>query len=171
MIAGYPGQTEAFLAMERGELDGYPSTFWSSLKAIRPEWIKDHKVKLLVQYGRKPDPELPDVPVARDLAKKPADRALLDVAMAPLVLGRPYLAPPGVPLDRVAALRTAMAATFKDAAFLADARKVHLEVAPEPQTGADMAALIAETYAAPRPVLERLVSIYNEGKSKTPKTN
>lgn len=171
MVNGYPGQTEAFLAMERGELDGYPSTFWSSLKAIRPEWIKDHKVKLLLQYGRKPDPELPNVPVARDLAKTPADRQLLDVAMAPLVLGRPYLAPPGVPAARVKALRTAFAATFKDAAFLKDAKKVHLEISPTPQTGADMTALIAETYAAPKPVLERLVSIYNQGRVKMPKTN
>ena len=122
IISGYPGQTEAFLAMERGELEGYPSTFWGSLKATRSDWIKERKVRLLVQYGLKPHPEIPDVPVARTLAKTEADRRLLDVANAPLILGRPYVAPPGVPLDRLAALRKGLMTTFADAAFLAEAK-------------------------------------------------
>jgi tripartite-type tricarboxylate transporter receptor subunit TctC len=162
LITGYPGQTEAFLAMERGELEGYPSTFWSSLKATRPDWIKDNKVRLLVQYGRKPHPELPDVPVARDLAKSADDKALLDLAMAPLVLGRPYLAPPEVPTDRVAALRGAMMSAFADAAFRAEAKKLRLEV--DPQSGEEMTGLLRTTYAAPKPVVERLIKIYEIGR-------
>ncbi|MGE0652456.1 MAG: Bug family tripartite tricarboxylate transporter substrate binding protein [Alphaproteobacteria bacterium] len=162
LITGYPGQTEAFLAMERGELEGYPSTFWSSLKATRPDWIKEQKVRLLVQYGQKPHPELPDVPVARDLAKSADDKALLDLAMAPLVLGRPYLAPPEVPMDRVAALRAAMKATFAAAAFRAEAKKLRLEV--DPQTGEEMTELLRTTYAAPKPVVERLIKIYEIGR-------
>jgi tripartite-type tricarboxylate transporter receptor subunit TctC len=170
LITGYPGQTEAFLAMERGEIEGYPSTFWSSLKATRPEWIKDKKVRLLVQYGRKPHPELPDVPVARDLAKSADDKALLDLAMAPLVLGRPYLAPPKVPAARVIALRKAMMATFRNKGFLAEAKRLRLEVDADPQDGADMTKLLKETYAAPKPVIERLISIYEIGrKSKQAK--
>ena len=75
-------------------------------------------MKILVQYGRKPHPELSKVPVARELATNDADRALLDVSMAPLEAGRPYLAPPNVPAERVAALRKALMDTFKDKEFL-----------------------------------------------------
>lgn len=161
MVAGYPGQTEAFLAVERGELDGYPSTFWSSLKATKPEWIKENKVKLLVQYGRKPHPELPNVPVARDLATNADDKALLDVSMAPLEAGRPYLAPPGVPADRLAALGKALMTTFKDKQFLDDAAKANLEVDADPKDGAAIAQLLTETYNAPEAAKARMLSLYN----------
>ncbi len=161
MVAGYPGQTEAFLAVERGELDGYPSTFWSSLKATKPEWIKENKVKLLVQYGRKPHPELPNVPVARELATNADDKALLDVSMAPLEAGRPYLAPPNVPADRVAALGKAMMETFKDKQFLDDTAKANLEVDAEPKDGAAIAQLLTETYNAPEAAKARMLSLYN----------
>ncbi len=161
MVGGYPGQTEAFLAVERGELDGYPSTFWSSLKATKPEWIKEKKVKLLVQYGRKPHPELPDVPVAREIATSADDKALLDVAMAPLEAGRPYLAPPNVPADRVAALRKALMDTFKDKEFLDAAAKSNLEVDAAPKSGEAIAQLLTETYNAPEAAKARMLSLYN----------
>lgn len=164
LIAGYPGQTEAFLAMERGELEGYPSTFWSSLKATRPDWIAEKKVRLILQYGQTAHPELPNVPVARDLAKTADDKALLDLAMAPLILGRPYLAPPDVPMARVTALRTAFSISFKDKGFLTEAAKLRLEVDPTPQTGDDMAALLKRTYAARQNVIERLIKIYEIGR-------
>jgi tripartite-type tricarboxylate transporter receptor subunit TctC len=161
MVGGYPGQIEAFLAIERGELDGYPSTFWSSLKATKPEWIKDNKVKILVQYGRKPHPELPKVPVARELATNDADRALLDVSMAPLEAGRPYLAPPNVPAERVAALRKALMDTFKDKEFLDAAAKANLEVDADPKSGEAIAALLTETYNAPEAAKARMLALYN----------
>src|SRR5690606_21596847 len=111
LVSGYQSQTEAFLAMERGENEGFPSTFWSSLKVVHPEWIKEKKVRLLMQYALKPHPELPDVPFGSDLvADRPAALELLELAVAPLATGRPYLAPPDVPKDRVAALRKAMVA-------------------------------------------------------------
>ena len=62
IIAGYPGQNEAFLALERGELDGYPSVFYSSLTAFKPEWVRDRKIKLMVQFGTKTRPEFPTFP-------------------------------------------------------------------------------------------------------------
>jgi tripartite-type tricarboxylate transporter receptor subunit TctC len=166
LINGYPGQTEAFLAMEKGELDGYPSTFWGSLKSTRPDWIRDKQVKILVQYGEKRHPELPDVPVARDLAKTADDKQLLDVAMAPLVIGRPYVAPPDVPAQRVAALRGALMGTFRDIAFLAEAEKLHLEVDAAPQSGEDIRNVLMRTYAAPKPVLDRLRTIYEVGQKQ-----
>jgi len=163
LINGYPGQTEAFLAMEKGELEGYPSTFWGSLKATKPDWIRDKQVKILVQYGQQPHPELPDVPVARDLAKTADDKQLLDVAMAPLVIGRPYVAPPHVPAYRVAALRAALMGTFQDENFLQEAARLRLEVDATPQTGEDIQAVLMRTYAAPRAVLDRLIAIYEVG--------
>jgi len=162
MVGGYPGQTEAFLAMERGELDGYPSTFWSSLKVVRPAWITEKQVNIMIQYGRKPHPELPNIPVARELVKTAEDRQLLDVAMAPLEAGRPYLAPPNVPADRVAALRKAMMDTFKDKAFLAEADKAKLEVDAEPKGGEDIAVLLRETYDAPAATKQRLLELYQQ---------
>lgn len=164
VIPGYPGQTEAFLAMERGEVDGYPSTFWSSLKAQWPQWVEENRVRILLQYGRNPHPELPNVPVARALASTEADRTLLDLAMAPLVLGRPYMAPPGVPEERVAALRTAMAATFKSPAFLEEAGRLRLEVDENPLSGEDIGEILKQTYNAPTDVIDRLIAIYNVGR-------
>lgn len=166
LINGYPGQTEAFLAMEKGEVEGYPSTFWGSLKATKPDWIRDRKVKILVQYGEQPHPELPDVPVARDLAKTDEDKQLLDVAMAPLVVGRPYVAPPHVPAPRVAALRAALMGTFRDVSFLKEAEKLRLEVDATPQTGEDILNVLTRTYATPKPVLDRLIAIYEVGQKQ-----
>jgi tripartite-type tricarboxylate transporter receptor subunit TctC len=162
MVGGYPGQNEAFLAMERGELDGYPSTFWSSLKVVRPDWITEKKVNIMIQYGRKQHPELPNVPVARELVLTAEDRLLLDVAMAPLEAGRPYLAPPGVPAERVAALRQGLQATYKDKDFLAEAARAKLEVDAEPKSGEDIAVLLRETYNAPAATKQRLLELYQQ---------
>jgi tripartite-type tricarboxylate transporter receptor subunit TctC len=78
LVVGYPGQNEALLAMERGEIDGYPSAFYNSLMATRPTWIKEKKVKLLVQFGAAKESALPDVPFAPDLAKNPDDKLLIE---------------------------------------------------------------------------------------------
>jgi tripartite-type tricarboxylate transporter receptor subunit TctC len=162
LITGYPGQTEAFLAMEKGENEGYGSTFWSSLKTVRPDWIRDKKVKILVQYALEPHPELKDVPFAQDLITDPDDRQLMDVASAPLALGRPMAAPPGIPADRLALLKTAMAATFADPAFRADCEKQRLEC-DAPVTGEQIQTILEKSYAAPKPILNRLRDIYNAG--------
>ena len=113
-VNGYPGQNEILLAMENGEVEAMTSPFWSSIKTARPDWIPHHLVRVLFQYGSKPHPDLAGVPFALDLITKPADRILLTAASAPLGLGRPYAAPPGIPADRLAALRAAMLATFRD---------------------------------------------------------
>ncbi|HEY4136581.1 MAG TPA: hypothetical protein VGO34_15350 [Alphaproteobacteria bacterium] len=163
VLSGYTGMTGAFLAMERGEVDGFPSAFWSSLKATKPDWIRDKKVKFLIQYGtRTANPELPDVPVARDLAKSEEDKLILDIAMAPLELGRPFVMPPGVSAEHVEIMRKALMATFADKGFIADSNKQGLEV--EPTTGEALEAIIKETYGAPKPVIDRLVSLYSDTK-------
>jgi tripartite-type tricarboxylate transporter receptor subunit TctC len=145
IIVGYKSQTQAFLAMERGEINGFPSVFYSSLKATRPDWIRDKKVKLLVQMGQRKDPELPNVPYMLDLIKNPADKAVAEAAFGPLGTGRPYLLPPGVPADRVAAMRKAFTDTFNDPQFRADAHKHGLDV-DAPRSGEELQAYIQKIY-------------------------
>ncbi len=154
VIVGYPGQTEAFFAMERGEIDGYSSVFLSTLNATKADWLPEKKIKAIVYYGPEKRPELAGVPYAPEVAKDD-DRVLLEAAFAPLALGRPLVMPPGVPADRLAAMRKALADTFADKDFLAEATRLGL--APEaPRNGEQLQEVIARTYAAPPAVIERL---------------
>lgn len=158
LVVGYPGQNEAYLAMERGEVDGFPSLFYNTLNATKPNWRTEKNVKLLLQYGLEKEPAIPDVPSALDLVTDPEDRQLLQAGLAEVTLGRPYLMPPGVAPDRVAAMRSAMEATFKDPGFLADSMRMSLGV-NTPKTGAQIQQLIADTYRTPPQVIDRLRKI------------
>lgn len=159
LIVGYPGQTDSLLGMERGENEGYASAFWSSLKATKPDWIRDKKIKLLVQMALEPHPELKDVPFALDMIKKPEDRMLMELASAQLAIGRPMVAPPEVAPDRVAALRRALDRTFKDSAFHAECDKQRLEC-DAPVSGEQMQEILRRVFASPAPVVARLRGIY-----------
>ena len=162
LLAGYSGMGEAFLAMERGETEGFPSALWSSLQATKPEWVADKKVKILLQYGRKKSPDLLDVPIARDLTKNDEDRMLIDAAMAPLEMGRPFAMAPGVPPEHVRIMRAGMMQTFKDPGFIADANKQKFDIDEEPKSGDDLQAIVAEVYNAPKQVRDRLVDLYKQ---------
>jgi tripartite-type tricarboxylate transporter receptor subunit TctC len=162
LIVGYPGQNDAFLAMERGELDGYPSVFYSALTSTRPTWLKEKKAKAIVQYGPQRLKELPNVPFATDLITNEDDKLLMQASSAPQALGRPLLLPPDVPADRVAALRKALMDTFIDAQFKADAAKIGL-IVNAPQTGEQLQKVIADAYRAPTRVVERLRKLNNPG--------
>jgi tripartite-type tricarboxylate transporter receptor subunit TctC len=155
VIVGYPGQTEAFLAMERGEIDGYASVFYSTLQATKPDWLPEKKIKAIVYYGPEKRPELAEVPYAPAVVTNEDDKALLDAAFAPLALGRPFVMPPGVPADRLAAMRKAMSDTFADPEFIAENKRLGLG-ANTPRDGAQIQDVIRHTYAAPPRVLERL---------------
>jgi tripartite-type tricarboxylate transporter receptor subunit TctC len=155
LIVGYPGQNDSFIAMERGELDGHPSMFYSSMMATQPDLLREKKVKLLLQYGPFKEPALPDVPFVMDIEKDPADRALLEAGFAALALGRPYVMPPGVPAERVAIMRKALAETFTDPQFRADATRIGM--APnQPRTGEQLQQVITQAYRAPPTVIARL---------------
>lgn len=159
LIVGYPGQTESLLAMEKGENEGYASAFWSSLKATKPDWIRDKKIKYLVQMALEPHPELKDVPFALDMIKKPEDRQLMELASAQLAIGRPMVAPPDVAPERIAALRRALNETFQDKAFLGECAKQALEC-DSPVSGEQMQDILKRMFASPKPVVERLRAIY-----------
>jgi tripartite-type tricarboxylate transporter receptor subunit TctC len=161
MIVGYPGQNDALVAMERGELDGYPSAFYNSLMATRSSWIPEGKVNLLVQYGAEKEPQLPNVPFIFDVLKTDADKALWRVAVAPLGAGRPYLLPPETPADKVAAMRKAFKDAITDKEFLAEQEKLKLG-ADTPRSGEQVLALIEEAYKASPEVIEQIKKLQRQ---------
>ena len=154
-VNGYPGQNDVLLAMERGELDGHPSAFFSSLRSTRPAWLRDKTAKAIVQYGPEKLAELRDVAFAPDLVASDDDRLLMQAAFAPLTLGRPFLAPPGVPVERLAALREAFAATMADPEFLAEGERIGLGL-NAPRTGAQIQEVMERAYQSPPRVIDRL---------------
>jgi tripartite-type tricarboxylate transporter receptor subunit TctC len=160
IILGYPGGNDINLAMERGEVHGRGSNSWMGWKATRPEWLTDKKINILVQIGLRKDPEIGDVPLLMDLAKNDEDRAVLRLLSSSPAIGRPIYTTPGVPPDRVKALRDAFDKMVKDPAFLEQAKKEHFDI--NPVSGEEMQKVVAEIVATPKPIAERLFKIIME---------
>src|SRR5215475_1088775 len=153
VVPGYPGLTEVRLAAERGEVDGYCGLQVSSIKTDVWPAFQAGRVAVPVQMGLQKHPELPDVPNAYDLATKDDDRALFRLIFGPWAYGRPLLAPPGTPPERVAALRAALKATLADPQFVADTGRINMEIQfTEPDV---IAALVSDILRTPTPVIER----------------
>jgi hypothetical protein len=150
--------------MERGEVQGRCGVSYGSLKNTRPEWLSEKKIDILLQLGLSKDPELPDVPLLGDLVKDPTDKQALHLMLAPSEIGRPFFGPPGIPADRVKALRAAFDSALKDPGLIAEAGKQRLDVSPV--SGEDMTALIARAYAAPKPVVDRARALVAMGDGK-----
>lgn len=163
IVAGYPTGEGMNLAMLRGEVEGRGSMPWTTLKATRPGWVRDKKVNIIMQFAIERHPGLPDVPAAAELAPDEQARQIVELYAAKNEMGRPYAAPPGVPADRVAALRAAFMATIKDPTFVAAARKLKLEVAPI--DGAKMQGMLTRIYATPKDVV---AAAKEATKSRTP---
>jgi len=153
IISGYPGGNDVVLAMERGEVEGRCGWSWSTITATHPDWVKDKKIHLLVQLALEKHPDLPDVPVIVDFAKTTEQRQIIKLIFARQVVGRPYLAPPGIPKDRLEILRKAFMETMVDKDFLADANKSKLEITPV--TGDKVEALVKEIYETPPAVAQK----------------
>jgi hypothetical protein len=149
------------MALERGETEGICGLSWSTMKASRPHWIGENKLNVIVQMGLQKLPDLPGVPGALDLVLEPESRQLLELILIRQEAGRPFAAPPGVPADRLAALRRAFDATMKDADFLAEAGKVQLEV--DPLSAAEIEALLATAYRAPKSIVRRAAALIGRG--------
>jgi tripartite-type tricarboxylate transporter receptor subunit TctC len=157
-VNGHLGMGDAMLAVERGEIDGYPTVPVDTMKRLYSNMVSAGKLRVLLQYGPAPSPDYPDVPYAVNLTTNPADRMLLDLAQGPMKVGFTYMLGPGVPQDRIAALRAAFSATFKDPEFLADAQRQLLNVAPV--SGEAVQALLAQAYQTPPDVVERMRELY-----------
>jgi tripartite-type tricarboxylate transporter receptor subunit TctC len=147
MVKGYPGSADKRIAIERGELDGDCGS-WTSMPE---EWLRDKKITVHIRFSRTLVPGMPESAAsARDLLTDPKKRDIFNLLTASAVVGRPYIAPKGVPADRVAALRSAFDATMKDKEFLADSEKQHLLVTP--MTGAEVETFIKDLYRTPRDI-------------------
>ena len=162
IVPGYQGSPDLNLAIERGEVDGRLGWCWDCLKIDKPDWVKDKKVTILVQFAAAKHPELMDVPLVMDLAKTEEDRQIMRLAFGNLEIARPFLAPPGVPAERVAALRAAFDATAKDPAFLEEARKLSVPI--NTAGWQEIETLLRDVYATPQPIVDRAAKIINDEK-------
>ena len=147
IVIGYPGTREAALALEQGEISG---RVWDmeGIKASRPDWLRDGKINIVAQLAPQKMPEVPaGVPLIKEYVKDAGDRAALDVIFMSTVLARPYIAPEGIPADRVKALRTAFINALEDPELVADAKKRDLTIDPTP--GETMQQIIEDAYKLP----------------------
>ncbi|MEX0603517.1 MAG: tripartite tricarboxylate transporter substrate-binding protein [Marinobacter sp.] len=158
IIAGYPGGNDVMLAMERGEVDGRCGWSWSSAKSTREEWIAElnegmeqGKINILFQMSLKKHSDLPDVPLVTEFAETEKQRQVLNLLFARQVMGRPVVAPPGVPEARVAMLRKAVAMAAQDPEFLQDAKNQSLGI--NFVDGEEIQAIVVEAYEYPEDVI------------------
>jgi tripartite-type tricarboxylate transporter receptor subunit TctC len=161
VVNGY-GTSEMRLAVERGEAEGICGLSYTTLLASSPDWILNKKINILLQTGNTRHPAMPDVPLAVEKAPTAEGKSILRLYSTPEEVGRPFVAPPNVPKDRVNALRRAFDATMKDKGFLEDAEKTHLEI--DAVTGEDMQKLLEEAYASPSAVIERVRAVVGRTK-------
>jgi tripartite-type tricarboxylate transporter receptor subunit TctC len=150
IVTGYPGGNDITLAMERGEVMGRCGWSWSSVLSTHKRWIDDKSINILVQMSLNKHPGLPDVPLVMDFARSEEQRQIFKLIFARQVMGRPYLAPGGLPKDRADALRNAFARTMEDREFLADAEKSQLEITPV--TGEEIDKLVKDLHQTPKAI-------------------
>jgi tripartite-type tricarboxylate transporter receptor subunit TctC len=156
LVGGFPASSDVFLAMERGEVEGICESL-DSIKIRRPDWIPTRKISILFQGGAEPNPELDGVPFVLDLALTGEQRQALEFLYAGQGIGRPFVAPPDLPPDRLKMLRDAFKATMTDPAFVAEAQKSKLDL--EPEDGEHLAVLIAKIYATPKPIVDKITGM------------
>ncbi len=129
IVTGYRTSEDVNLSMERGEVQARAFSV-GSIASQHPDWLSEHKVMVLAQAGARRDKLLPDVPLLTELAKNEEQRHIFELVSSAPALGQPYIAPPGLPADRLAMLRSAFAATLKDASFLAETMKIRFDIDP-----------------------------------------
>jgi len=152
LVSGYPDGGQITLALERGEVQSICQTY-SSLKAGHREWLRDHTVYPIISLGLGRIHDLPEVPSVAELAGDKEQQDMLNVILAPNLAGRPFLAPPGVPRDRMDALRNAFNAMTRDGGFLGDAQRLGMDI--EPANGEDIESVVKHIYASPADLIAR----------------
>jgi tripartite-type tricarboxylate transporter receptor subunit TctC len=152
-VKGYPGTAGIALAMERGEVKGMVGDDWASIKANKADWLRDRKIRILMQATAARHPDLPDVPVVGEFAKDAENARVLALFVNRQRYGRPFLAPPGTPAPVIAAYRAAFGKVVRDPDFLREAEQAKLIV--KVATGEEMTALVQQIYDNPKPVIEQ----------------
>ncbi len=153
VVPGYPGGSEIYLAMERGEIAGRVTQSWAGWKSQKPDWIAERKIISLAQGGRKRHADLAQTPLLADFARSAQDRQLIQFMLSSDEVARPIIAAQGTPPDRVSILRGAFMATMQDPDFQADADKLKLDI--KAMSGEEAQAIVSEMMAAPAVIIER----------------
>jgi tripartite-type tricarboxylate transporter receptor subunit TctC len=156
-INGYTGTGQINIAIERGEVMGRGGTSWVSVQSGNKDWLDGHKINILVQVGFEKEPELPDVPMLQELVRSPEGAEIVKLISLPTALGYAHWVAPGVPAERVEALRSAYAATLRDPDFRNEANKLNMEM--RPRTGAQLTALASQVISMPKSVLTRTAKV------------
>ena len=156
IVSGFRSSADVFLAMERGEVEGICESLDSVIQR-KPEWIANKTVNALLQAGAESRPELKDVPNVMTLARNDDERQTLEYLYAGQDIGRPFVAPPDLPPERLKMLRAAFNATMKDPEFIAEVKRNKFDL--EPEDGEHLAALIDKIYATPKPIIERVSNL------------
>src|SRR3984893_3556600 len=154
LISGYAASTEAMLAMERGEVDGSSSS-WAAVKVAKQDWLKEKKIKIILQTTPERIAELPDTPSLGEIGTTPQDAQVFALYASGSAIGRSLIGPPGIAAERVNALREGFDAMVKDPDFVAGVQKLNVELDPLP--GAAVAQLVARPLAIPAAVRERAI--------------
>jgi tripartite-type tricarboxylate transporter receptor subunit TctC len=152
LIGGYPASSEAMLAMERGEVEGASSS-WAAVKVGKQAWLRESKIRIILQTAPERIAELPDAPSLGEIGNSAEDKQVFALYASGSAIGRSVLGPPGIPADRAKALRDAFETMVKDPDFVAELRRLNVELDPLP--GERVAQLIARTLAVPAAVRER----------------
>jgi tripartite-type tricarboxylate transporter receptor subunit TctC len=161
VIPGYESVNDTFLAMDTGELDGIFTNF-NTIMETRPNWIAEGRFNWLAQVGDRRDPEFADVPLLQELVEKPLDKGIFTFLALSRIAGKPVVAPPGVPGERLAALRSAFAAMMRDPEFQAAIVKMNLKV--DPRTAEEATAVIVQTVDTPASVREYFRMLIQPGR-------
>jgi tripartite-type tricarboxylate transporter receptor subunit TctC len=156
VVRGYPGTREITLAMEKNEVQGACGLAWSTLSVQYPRLMSEGPFRILLQEDMAGHPVLnaAGVPATGPLAKKPEDKAALDLFYAQNLFGRPFVLAPEVPKDRVAALRKAFMAAMADPELLAEAKKLNIDIIPA--SGEEVQAEVARLFATPKETVDRV---------------
>jgi tripartite-type tricarboxylate transporter receptor subunit TctC len=155
LVSGFRASTNVFLAMEQGEVEGICES-WDSVIHRRPDWVKNHTINFLFQGGAEPNPDLKGIPFIFDFAKTEEQKQALKFIYAGQGIGRPYIAPPGLPPERLKVLREGFMATLKDPEFLADAKRSKLDL--DPKGGDYLEHLMQDLYKTPKPLIEKIAN-------------
>jgi hypothetical protein len=159
VVNGYNSTAQIALAVERGEVQGIADWSWSSLKAVRPQWLADRQITLLMQGALKNEPELGSLPNALDFIKNDADRKVMELHFTQKTAARPLVTPPEVPAERVALLRRAFEALAQDKEFLAEMDKAKMEFGFV--TGAEIDKVVAQIASTPPEIAERYAKAFS----------
>jgi tripartite-type tricarboxylate transporter receptor subunit TctC len=165
IVTGYKGSQETRLAVQRGELNGHFGTAYTTITSENPDWLRDHLIKIIAQFGEVKHKAMPDVPLLLDYVITPEDKAALRLFLSRTETGKPFFAPPGIPADRLAILRKAFDQSIKDPSFLADCEKLTLDV-NQPMSGEELQAYIGKLMQTPPSAVDRINKVMAAYKEK-----